>query len=116
MPGFSPALFFAIISFMTDEDKKQNENIQNKLNLLNARKKKFDKSRSLCAFLFCIFLFDWNNFMSGDPNILLIFIYVVITLVPLGLIVYESLLIKKIKNQIQLLNGKLFVEDDSSES
>ena len=92
-----------------------NDEIQDKINQLNSKKKKLDGSRTLCAFLFCIFLFDWDKFMAGDPSKLLIAIFAVITVVPVGLVVYETKLIQGLKKQIKELNSQLVIEDNSEE-
>lgn len=92
-----------------------NEEIQEQLNKLNAKKKKLDGSRTLSTFLFCIFLFDWDKFMAGDPSKLLIAIFAVITVVPVGLVVYETKLIQGLKKQIKELNSQLVIEDNSEE-
>lgn len=90
-----------------------NDEIQERLNALNGKKKKLDGSRTLCAFLFCIFLFDWDKFLAGDPSKLLIGIFAVITVAPLVLIVYETKLIKGLKNQIAELNSQLVIEEET---
>ena len=91
-----------------------NDEIQDKINQLSSKKKKLDGSRTLCAFLFCIFLFDWDKFMAGDPSKLLIAIFAVITIVPIGLIVYETKLIQGLKKQIAELNSQLVIENNDS--
>ena len=92
----------------------RNDEIQEKINQLSSKKKKLDGSRTLCAFLFCIFLFDWDKFMAGDPSKLLIAIFAVITIVPIGLIVYETKLIQGLKKQIAELNSQLVIENNDS--
>jgi len=87
------------------------EEIENELELLNKKKKKYDSSRTLCAFLFCIFLFEWESFMSGDPSFLLISLMVLITIAPVIIIVFESLEIKKLKTKIKELNSKLKIDE-----
>ena len=92
-----------------------NDEIQEKINSLTGKKKKLDGSRTLSAFLFCIFLFDWDKFMAGDPSKLLMVIFAVITVIPLGLIIYETKIIRGIKNQIAELTSKLAIEDNSDD-
>ncbi len=93
-----------------------NDEIQEKINQLSSKKKKLDGSRTLSAFLFCIFLFDWDKFMAGDPSKLLIGIFAVITIIPVGLIIYETKLIRGIKNQIAELTSKLSINDDEEDT
>lgn len=92
-----------------------NDEIQEKINQLSSKKKKLDGSRTLAAFLFCIFLFDWDKFMAGDPSKLLMVIFAIITVIPVGLIIYETKIIQAIKKQIAELNSKLVIEDNSNE-
>ncbi|WP_027727456.1 hypothetical protein [Treponema sp. C6A8] len=92
-----------------------NDEIQEKINQLSSKKKKLDGSRTLCAFLFCIFLFDWDKFMAGDPSKLLIGIFAVITVVPVGLIIYETKLIQGLKKEIAELTSKLAIEDSEDD-
>ena len=92
-----------------------NDEIQEKINQLSSKKKKLDGSRTLAAFLFCIFLFDWDKFMAGDPSKLLMVIFAIITVIPVGLIIYETKIIQGIKKQIAELNSKLVIEDNSNE-
>ncbi len=92
-----------------------NDEIQEKINQLSSKKKKLDGSRTLAAFLFCIFLFDWDKFMAGDPSKLLMVIFAIITVIPVGLIIYETKIIQAIKKQIAELNSKLVIEDNSDE-
>ena len=92
-----------------------NDEIQEKINQLSSKKKKLDGSRTLAAFLFCIFLFDWDKFMAGDPSKLLMVIFAIITVIPVGLIIYETKIIQGIKKQIAELNSKLVIEDNSDE-
>ena len=100
---------------MTNEQITSNDEIQEKINSLTGKKKKLDGSRTLCAFLFCIFLFDWDKFMAGDPSKLLIGIFAVITIVPIGLIIYETKLIQGLKKEIAELTSKLAIEDNSDD-
>ena len=92
-----------------------NDEIQEKINQLSSKKKKLDGSRTLAAFLFCIFLFDWDKFMAGDPSKLLMVIFAIITVIPVVLIIYETKIIQGIKKQIAELNSKLVIEDNSNE-
>ena len=92
-----------------------NDEIQEKINQLSSKKKKLDGSRTLAAFLFCIFLFDWDKFMAGDPSKLLMVIFAIITVIPVGLIIYETKIIRGIKKQIAELNSQLQIEEDSEE-
>ena len=92
-----------------------NEELQEKISKLTSRKKKLDGSRTLAAFLFCIFLFDWDKFMPGDPSKLLMVIFAIITVIPVGLIIYETKIIRGIKKQIAELNSQLQIEEDSEE-
>ena len=92
-----------------------NDEIQEKINQLSSKKKKLDGSRTLCAFLFCIFLFDWDKFMAGDPSKLLIGIFAVITVVPVGLIIYETKIIQGLKKQIVELNSQLIIEEETED-
>lgn len=84
-----------------------NEELQNEIDFLNKKKKKLDSSRTLCAFLFCIFVFEWESFMAGGPSVLLIVLMALITVTPAALIVFESLEIKKMKEKIKELNAQL---------
>ena len=93
-----------------------NDEIQEKINQLSSKKKKLDGSRTLCAFLFCIFLFDWDKFMAGDPSKLLMAIFALITIIPVGLIIYETKIIQGIKKQISELNSKLAIEENTDEA
>ena len=52
--------------------------------------------------------------MAGDPSKLLIAIFAVITIVPIGLIVYETKLIQGLKKQIAELNSQLVIENNDS--
>ena len=92
-----------------------NDEIQEKINQLSSKKKKLDGSRTLAAFLFCIFLFDWDKFMAGDPSKLLMVIFAIITVIHVVLIIYETKIIQGIKKQIAELNSKLVIEDNSNE-
>ena len=94
---------------------ENNEELQEKISKLTSRKKKLDGSRTLAAFLFCIFLFDWDKFMAGDPSKLLMVIFAIITVIPVGLIIYETKIISGIKKQIAELNSLLQIEEDSEE-
>ena len=94
---------------------ENNEELQEKISKLTSRKKKLDGSRTLAAFLFCIFLFDWDKFMAGDPSKLLMVIFAFITVIPVGLIIYETKIIRGIKKQIAELNSQLQIEEDSEE-
>lgn len=91
-----------------------NEEIQEKINSLTGKKKKLDGSRTLAAFLFCIFLFDWDKFMAGDPSKLLIAIMVLITVIPVVLVIYETKIISGIKKEISNLNSQLAPEESES--
>ena len=92
-----------------------NDEIQEKINSLTGKKKKLDGSRTLAAFLFCIFLFDWDKFMAGDPSKLLIAIMVLITIIPVFLVIYETKIISGIKKEISKLNSQLATEESESE-
>ena len=93
-----------------------NDEIQEKINSLTGKKKKLDGSRTLAAFLFCIFLFDWDKFMAGDPSKLLIAIMVLITVIPVFLVIYETKIISGIKKEISKLNSQLVVEESDDKT
>ena len=53
--------------------------------------------------------------MAGDPSKLLMVIFAIITVIPVGLIIYETKIIRGIKKQIAELNSQLQIEEDSEE-
>lgn len=90
-----------------------NEEIKESISKLNNKKKKITQNMSICGVLLVLFVYDYKKFLDADPKLFLIVIYTIITIAPIGILIWDYIQIRKIKSEISELQISLSEESET---